>query len=132
MTPSLQKPTELPNRVFVIAANPGHAREQMSKYIGIDDIRYFREFKEGKTLNEIGFEFRNMSFPIVSCWLSVFFPEKIYPVSRTSFADVVRKLFNAKAQYPCKRLPFTGNELLPIVCVLIKVLYPTKLVNLPS
>lgn len=72
------------------------AREQMSKYIGIDDIRYFREFKEGKTLNEIGFEFRNMSFPIVSCWLSVFFPEKIYPVSRTSFADVVRKLFNAK------------------------------------
>jgi hypothetical protein len=72
------------------------AREQMSKYIGIDDIRYFREFKEGKTLTEIGFEFRNMSFPIVSCWLSVFFPEKIYPVSRTSFADVVRKLFNAK------------------------------------
>ena len=72
------------------------AREQMSKYIGIDDIRYFREFREGKTLNEIGFEFRNMSFPIVSCWLSVFFPEKIYPVSRTSFADVVRKLFNAK------------------------------------
>lgn len=72
------------------------AREQMSKYIGIDDIRYFREFKEGKTLTEIGFEFRNMSFPIVSCWLSVFFPEKIYPVSKTSFADVVRKLFNAK------------------------------------
>lgn len=72
------------------------AREKMSKYIGIDDIRYFREFKEGKTLTEIGFEFRNMSFPIVSCWLSVFFPDKIYPVSRTSFADVVRKLFNAK------------------------------------
>lgn len=72
------------------------AREQMSKYIGIDDIRYFREFKEGKTLSEIGFELRNMSFPIVSCWLSVFFPEKIYPVSRISFADVVRKLFNAK------------------------------------
>jgi len=72
------------------------AREQMSKYIGIDDIRYFREFKEGKALTEIGFEFRNMSFPIVSCWLSVFFPEKIYPISRTSFADVVRKLFNAK------------------------------------
>ena len=72
------------------------AREQMSKYIGIDDVRYFREFKEGKTLTEIGFEFRNMSFPIVSCWLSVFFPEKIYPISRTSFAEVVRKLFNAK------------------------------------
>ncbi len=72
------------------------AREQMSKYIGIEDIRYFREFKHGKTLTEIGFEQRNMSFPIVSCWLSVFFPEKIYPISRTSFADVIHKLFDVK------------------------------------
>lgn len=72
------------------------AREQMSKYIGVEDIRYFREFKYGKTLNEIGFEQRNMSFPIVSCWLSVFFPEKIYPISRTSFADVIHKLFDVK------------------------------------
>lgn len=71
------------------------AREQMSKYIGIDDIRYFREFNDGKTLSEIGFEHRNMSFPIVSCYLATFFPDKIYPVSRTSFADVIRKLFNA-------------------------------------
>lgn len=72
------------------------ASKQLSKYIGIEDIRYFREFKEGKTLNEIGFENRNMSFPIVSCWLSSFFPKKIYPVSRTAFANVVRKLFNAE------------------------------------
>ncbi|MFN8324842.1 MAG: hypothetical protein U0T80_03690 [Flavobacteriaceae bacterium] len=37
-----------------------------------------------------------MSFPIVSCYLATFFlKQKIYPVSRTSFADVIRKLFNA-------------------------------------
>ncbi len=72
------------------------AREQMSKYIGIDDIRYFREFSEGKSLDEIGFEHRNMSFPIVSCWLATFFPDKIYPVSRVSFADVIQKVFSTK------------------------------------
>lgn len=72
------------------------ARKQMSKFIGTDDIAYFREFKEGKTLTDIGFELRNMSFPIISCWLAAFCPEKIFPVSRTSFADVIRKVFSAK------------------------------------
>ncbi|GEM_PF-482465 len=71
------------------------ARYDLKRFIGIDDISYFREFKEGKSLTEIGFEDRSMSYPVISCWLASFFPEKIYPVSRTSFAEVVRNLFNA-------------------------------------
>jgi len=71
------------------------ARSELSKFIGIEDIQYFRKFHNGEGLNEIGFKERNMSFPIVSCWLSSFFPEKIYPVSKTSFADLARVLFNA-------------------------------------
>jgi hypothetical protein len=72
------------------------ARKELSKYIGIEDVKYYRQFAEGKAIDEIGFADRNTSFPILSCWLSVLFPEQIYPVSKASFAEIARNIFSIK------------------------------------
>ncbi|WP_373941047.1 AAA family ATPase [Polaribacter sejongensis] len=37
-----------------------------------------------------------MSFPILSCWMSVLAPDALFPASRTSFADIIRSVFSVK------------------------------------
>ncbi|MDW5288877.1 AAA family ATPase [Formosa sp. PL04] len=70
------------------------AREKLSKYIGIEDIEIFRAFNSGVKLEDIDYSKRNMSYPILSCWMSVFVPNAIFPASRTSFADIIREVFS--------------------------------------
>ncbi len=72
------------------------AREKLSKFIGMEDVKIFRQFYEGEKLKDLDFSKRNMSYPIFSCWLSTLFPNKIYPASKTGFAQVARNLFNAE------------------------------------
>ncbi|QXP63230.1 EVE domain-containing protein [Polaribacter sp. HaHaR_3_91] len=72
------------------------AREKLSKYIGIEDIKIFRDFYNRIELENIDYSNRNMSFPILSCWMSVLVPNSIFPASRTSFADIIRKVFVIK------------------------------------
>ncbi|TDY64173.1 dynein-related subfamily AAA family protein [Algibacter lectus] len=72
------------------------AREKLSKYIGIEDIRIFRDFYNGLELEYIHYSSRNMSFPILSCWMSVLVPNSVFPASRTSFLGVIKELFSIK------------------------------------
>jgi hypothetical protein len=72
------------------------ARKKLSEYIGIEDIKIFRDFYNGLELENIDYSNRNMSFPILSCWMSVFAPNYIFPSSRTSFADIIQELFSIK------------------------------------
>ncbi|MGJ8762355.1 MAG: AAA family ATPase, partial [Polaribacter sp.] len=72
------------------------AREKLSKYIGIEDIKIFRDFYNGIALENIDYSARNMSFPILSCWMSVLVPNSIFPASRTSFADIIKEVFSIK------------------------------------
>ncbi|WP_417558244.1 AAA family ATPase [Mesoflavibacter zeaxanthinifaciens] len=69
------------------------ARYKLSEYIGIEDIRIFRDFSEGLELEELDFSERNMSYPIASCWLSTLFPSLLHPASTTKFVEVAKKYF---------------------------------------
>ena len=75
------------------------ARKKLSKYIGIEDIKIFRSFYKNLELQNIDYSNRNMSFPILSCWMSIFAPNSIFPASRTSFADIVKNIFSTKIKY---------------------------------
>ena len=72
------------------------AREKLSKYIGIEDIKIFKDFQSGLEMEDLDCSERNMSFPILSCYLSVFRPELVLPASKTNFANICRLLFDAK------------------------------------
>ena len=72
------------------------AREKLSKFIGIEDVKIFKDFYSGMDLEELDCSQRNMSFPILSCYLSVFTPELVMPASKTNFANICRSLFDAK------------------------------------
>lgn len=72
------------------------ARERLSKYIGIEDIKIFRDFYNGIELKNIDYSNRNMSFPILSCWMSVLVPNSIFPASRTSFSNIIKDLLSIK------------------------------------
>lgn len=74
------------------------AREKLSKYIGIEDIKIFRDFYNGIPLENIDYSARNMSFPILSCWMSVLVPNLIFPASRTSFTDIIKEVFSVKVK----------------------------------
>ncbi|WP_282071365.1 McrB family protein [Polaribacter atrinae] len=75
------------------------AREKLSKYIGIEDIKIFRDFYNGIALENIDYSARNMSFPILSCWMSVLAPDAVFPASRTSFADIIKEVFSIKLKH---------------------------------
>ncbi|RBP28401.1 dynein-related subfamily AAA family protein [Oceanihabitans sediminis] len=72
------------------------AREKLSKFIGEEDIVIFREFYNGVKLNNLKCSKRNMSFPVLSCWLSTLVPDVLFPASKTAFSDLVRKLFSSE------------------------------------
>jgi hypothetical protein len=72
------------------------AREQLSKFISIDDIKIFKDFSSGLELEELDCSGRNMSYPILSCYLSVFCPDLVLPASKTSFANICSLLFDVK------------------------------------
>jgi 5-methylcytosine-specific restriction protein B len=69
------------------------AREQLSKYIGIEDVEILTKFNNNKLLEKHDFNNRNTSFPIASCYLATFFPEDWFPVSTTDFAYSIWYLF---------------------------------------
>ncbi|MFC5194807.1 AAA family ATPase [Bizionia hallyeonensis] len=71
------------------------AREKLSKYIGIEDVQIFRDFHSGMELEELDCSNRNMSFPILSCWMSSLIPDFVFPASKTAFSELARTLFNA-------------------------------------
>ncbi|QVY67114.1 McrB family protein [Polaribacter sp. Q13] len=75
------------------------AREKLSKYIGIEDIKIFRDLYNGIALENIDYSARNMSFPILSCWMSVLAPDTVFPASRTSFADIIKEVFSIKLKH---------------------------------
>lgn len=72
------------------------AREKLSKFIGIEDVKIFKDFYSGMDLEELDCSQRNMSYPILSCYLSVFTPELVMPASKTNFANICRSLFDVK------------------------------------
>lgn len=72
------------------------AREKMSKYIGIEDVRNFRLIYEGAGIDEVDWDDRNTSFPGLSAWLGALFPNRFYPVPATTLREPILYLFDKK------------------------------------
>lgn len=68
-------------------------RERLSKFIGIDDVKLFRQIHNGKHSEKVNWENRGMSFTGLSAWLASLFPEKIYPVPLIGFNETIKYLF---------------------------------------
>jgi len=69
-------------------------REKLSEFIGIEDVKLFREIYNGKKPEVINWKNRRMSFTGLSAWLSSLFPEKIYPVPLIGFNETIKFLFD--------------------------------------
>lgn len=83
------------------------AREKMSKYIGIEDVRNFRLIYEGRSIDQIDWSDRNTSYPGLSAWLGALFPHKFYPVPSTDLRESVLYLFDTKKiKFPKQNLRF--------------------------
>jgi len=59
----------------------------LKNVITIEDIILFRKIKEGAKIEDVNWDNRGMSFTVLSAWLSVLFPEKIYPVPLKGFCN---------------------------------------------
>jgi hypothetical protein len=83
------------------------AREKMSKYIGIEDVRNFRLIHQGASIEQVDWGDRNTSFPGVSAWLGALFPDRFYPVPSTDFKESILHLFHTgKTKFPKKGLKY--------------------------
>jgi len=83
------------------------AREKMSKYIGIEDVRNFRLIYEGASIEQVDWDDRNTSYPGISAWLGALFPDKFYPVPSTDLRETVLYLFDTgNIKIPKKGLKF--------------------------
>ncbi len=78
-------------------------RKTLSKFLSLDDIVLFRNFKNGK-FEEIDWSNRSMSFTGLSVWLSTLFPEKFYPVPMKGINETINYLFDTDYQ----EFPKTG------------------------
>ena len=68
------------------------AKETLSEFIGLTDIRLFREFKN-KNFDGVNWDGKTMSYPGLTAWLSSLFPNKIYPVPAKGFNETINYLF---------------------------------------
>lgn len=77
------------------------AREKMSVYIGIEDIRNFRQIYKGASIDQVDWDDRNTSYPGISAWLGSLFPDRFYPVPVTDFRESILYLFyTGKSRFP--------------------------------
>lgn len=83
------------------------AREKMSEFIGIEDVRNFRQLYEGLSIDQIDWDDRNTSYTGLSSWLGTLFPNKIYPVPSTVLREPILYLFDKKIdKFPKTGLPY--------------------------
>jgi len=82
------------------------AREKMSEYIGIEDVRNFRLINEGATIDQVDWDERNTSYPGISSWLGALFPDRFYPVPVTDFRESILYLFDTASN----KLPKRGRK----------------------
>ncbi|REL32982.1 hypothetical protein DYD21_14295 [Rhodohalobacter sp. SW132] len=83
------------------------AREKMSEYIGIEDIRNFRQIYKGASIDQVDWNDRNTSYPGISSWLGSLFPDRFYPVPVTDFRESILYLFDTgKSRFPKVGLPY--------------------------
>ena len=68
-------------------------REKLSEFIGIDDVKLFRQIHNGKQPEKVNWKNRGMSFTGLSAWLASLYPEKIYPVPLIGFNETIKFLF---------------------------------------
>ena len=109
--------TEFQGVQFVVKGG----REKLSEYIKPQDITLFRQMLE-KDFNDINWQNRGMSFPILSAWLASLFPEKMFPVATTGFDQVIYYFFpNVNTKLPKQGIPYINicrkymNEVLAII-----------------
>lgn len=78
-------------------------REKLSKFIGIEDVRLFRQIHNGQNPEKVNWKDRGMSYTGLSAWLSSLFPDKIYPVPLTGFNKTIKFLFDTNNESIPKR-----------------------------
>lgn len=84
-------------------------REKLSEYIKLQDIALFRQMLQ-KDFDDINWQDRGMSFPILSAWLASLFPEKMFPVATTGFDQVIHYFFpDVNSKLPKQGIPYINT-----------------------
>lgn len=68
------------------------AKETLSEFISLTDIRLFREFKY-KKFEDVNWKNKTMSYLGLTAWLTSLFPNKIYPVPAKGFNETINYFF---------------------------------------